>query len=197
MRIYNIRLGFATNSSSTHSIIFLSNDLKLKDEYPNYDLQFGWGNFTLASAEEKKKYMAVVLRDNLNRVHGIKYDSSSEDKQRILNTVYGWLGINLSDAPYTESYIDHQSEQYLPKTWDEKDVNKEYFDDYLAYILRDNIAILGGNDNEDPHPLHSHKNVLPIAYPDCPGPNTVAKKDGDIWVLFERSNGTKVRISFD
>ena len=55
MRIHNVRLGFATNSSSTHSLIFLP---KAQDNYNEGG--FGWDNFTLASKEANLDFVAVL-----------------------------------------------------------------------------------------------------------------------------------------
>ena len=42
MNLYNIRFGFATNSSSTHSIVFVSPNTTIKDSKIT-DNEFGWG----------------------------------------------------------------------------------------------------------------------------------------------------------
>jgi hypothetical protein len=43
MKIHNVRMGFATNSSSTHSIIFMPNKFGIVDELADED--FGWQYF--------------------------------------------------------------------------------------------------------------------------------------------------------
>ena len=63
--IYNVRLGFATNSSSTHSIIFTTD--KIKSRIPK-DGYFGWEFFTLAKKSEKKAYLATILYTHLHYV---------------------------------------------------------------------------------------------------------------------------------
>ena len=57
MNISNIRLGFATNSSSTHSIIILPGQV---DDMV-WEGEFGWQNFTLASSGAKMLYLAVCM----------------------------------------------------------------------------------------------------------------------------------------
>lgn len=62
MKIKSIRYGFANNSSSSHSIVFLG-DYKANDE----DLgDFGWNFFTAASEESKKNYLLATLLANRN-----------------------------------------------------------------------------------------------------------------------------------
>ena len=46
--IHNLRLGLATNSSSSHSLIFLAKKYPVKDHDIN-DGEFGWNFFTAAS----------------------------------------------------------------------------------------------------------------------------------------------------
>ena len=58
MNLYNIRFGFATNSSSTHSIVFVSPNTSIEDSEIT-DNEFGWGNFVCASKESKQHYLAV------------------------------------------------------------------------------------------------------------------------------------------
>jgi len=51
MRIHNVRLGLATNSSSSHSIIL---GRGLSDVTPECGPEaYGWDNFVLASKEAK------------------------------------------------------------------------------------------------------------------------------------------------
>ena len=67
MKIHNIRMGLATNSSSTHSLIFMHPGVQLAtDEYSD----FGWGNFTAADIESKENYLGGVLRYNLKELVG-------------------------------------------------------------------------------------------------------------------------------
>ena len=52
IEIYNVRFGIATNSSSSHSMVFV--DTPVSDNY--IDESFGWEYFTLAS-KDTKNYM--------------------------------------------------------------------------------------------------------------------------------------------
>ena len=52
MKIHNIRMGYATNSSSSHSIIVMAHPPA--DEAPEDD-EFGWSNFTLSSREARSR----------------------------------------------------------------------------------------------------------------------------------------------
>ena len=64
INIHNVRFGFATNSSSSHSIIMLRDGAERPDDnIPQ--LGYGWEEFTLASREEKLLYIAQQVRYNL------------------------------------------------------------------------------------------------------------------------------------
>ena len=99
MKIHNVRLGHATNSSSSHSIIF-DPVSKATDDYDD----FGWSFFTLASKEAKEelkqflrwlrkspersfrfKDVPVVYADVLNKFVATKdYDSARWYAERYL-----------------------------------------------------------------------------------------------------------------
>lgn len=53
--IKNIRHGFATNSSSSHSLVYLIDPEKETDWLPDGN-EFGWGMFHAFTAEAKKTY---------------------------------------------------------------------------------------------------------------------------------------------
>jgi hypothetical protein len=60
MKLYNARLGFANNSSSSHSLLFLPGT---SDDFAEADgrVEFGWGGFTLASPKAKLSYLATAI----------------------------------------------------------------------------------------------------------------------------------------
>lgn len=187
LKIHNVRLGFATNSSSTHSIIYSGEGVYDED---TEDGEFGWGDFTVASAGAKAKYLGATLYTNLAR---------QVSRDIAISVVKDWLGVELTKNAYggVSEYVDHQSLFTLPLTYDRKGVNKEFVDDFNAYLSNNNIAIIGGNDNdEDTHHLRHNKHIdLPIPLEDH---DYVARKDASgYWSLFNFSTGTKIRFSFD
>lgn len=62
MRLTSLRRGFATNSSSTHSVILLPD---IKDDLVNDPGCYGWEPFTLSSDEQKQRYIAQQLFKSL------------------------------------------------------------------------------------------------------------------------------------
>lgn len=66
MKIKQIRQGFANNSSSSHSIIWVKDiDSVSSDDY-NCDYGFGWDAFTAADEYSKEKYLFSSLIANFN-----------------------------------------------------------------------------------------------------------------------------------
>src|ERR1035437_3839147 len=189
MKIHNVRLGHATNSSSTHSIIYTDYPVGDKDVY---DGEFGWNHFTAASLETKKLYLASTLYSNL------KYQVSNDIAMAV---VRDWVGVSLTPSTYggVEENIDHQSIFRLPVEYSGKGIHKQFFDEFKEYMLKDGIVILGGNDNsEDSHPLLSSNKKIELPIPTDTNAELVARKDDSgYWTLFNREAGTKIRFSFN
>lgn len=181
MKILNVRMGFATNSSSTHSLIFLPGE-KDKDCYTQ---EFGWNNFTAASPKARQAYLAQTLRSNL-------YDVADSYKKAIIRD---WLGVQYDES----GYVDHQSVWTLPLEWEGKGIHRVFFEEFKHFIMQDGMVILGGNDNsEGDHYLLSKATRIfkARAFQELYR-KPVARKDRDYWTLFDRSTGTKIRLSFD
>jgi hypothetical protein len=194
MKVHNVRLGFATNSSSTHSIIFLKPGQTVADSDVEAR-EFGWDHWTAASTAAKRQYVAFHLHQAL----------MSQVNQEIADVVVdAWVKDpekNRDQAGETSElagHVDHQSVMVLPVSWDGKGVDKAFFDDFSAFFLREDVVLLGGNDNDDTsHPLADGSFHLPLPR-DGAGGKLVARKDEkfDYWTVFDRGNGSKVRFSF-
>lgn len=178
MILHNLRLGLATNSSSTHSLVFLKG---AKDREANGE--YGWNHFTLASRKAKKDYLAILLQHALAR-------SLPDNIAKIV--MERWVG----DLPTKGGYIDHQSVYELPCAFGTDVVDEKFFEEFGRYILQDELVILGGNDNDDEqHPLSDGSFVLPMAR-DWGRSKFVCRKDDlGYWVIFNQDNGDKVRFS--
>lgn len=188
MKIHNVRLGLAMNSSSTHSLIFLDD---LVNDKGVGSREFGWDFFTASSKEAKKDYVALTVYTNLCRVY------PSDVAFAVTKEIFGY---DLEQDRYGVSgYVDHQSEIALPRTWDEKNLNQEFIEDFEAYILQDNLVILGGNDNtEQVHPLAIAGTDASLGMPLEGNRGLVARKDEKgFWTIFNRTNGAKIRFTFE
>ena len=184
MNISNIRLGFANNSSSTHSFIFLP-----EQSVQDYDVEgneFGWQNFTAASDESKLAYLALAFQSNL--AHHIGED-------------YSWMVVKELMGVEAGGYIDHQSTPTLPlkyeKLYYRPEIDMEFVEEFKQFLLQPGLVILGGNDNsESEHPLSNDTAFSPPFIDE--GWGSVCRKDArGHWTLFNRDTGAKIRFRFD
>lgn len=77
MKISNVRLGFANNSSSSHSIIWWDREEAIPSGEYVKEFCYGWEAFTLTNEEDKAKYMAVMFYYELERYFGSDMGKSS------------------------------------------------------------------------------------------------------------------------
>ena len=184
--IHNLRLGLATNSSSSHSLIFLSKTKNVKDNYLE-GLDFGWNYFTVASNKAKINYITLLLYQGL---YG--YDLSKDQTVQLVNE---WIG----DVP--DGSIDHQSLIYFPAEYGGKKPSREFFEELKNLILSEDVVVGGGNDNDAaPHPLVEAGNkALSVRGTIMSFSKYIARKDEkyDYWTLFNPINGAKARVSFN
>lgn len=125
LRLISSRIGFATNSSSSHSIVALK-DSSHAHGHPEYD-EFGWEWFLQKTYDEKLNYIYIAMNGE---------DCTDEELIR-------YLDINENDINRVRSlddgYIDHDSVGLISDWSVAKTILKS-----------DGIAILGGNDNSEP-----------------------------------------------
>jgi hypothetical protein len=165
----NIRLGFATNSSSSHSIIVVPNE-DLAKMYDDIPCDYGWQDFSLVSTEEKLRYVAAqVINEALFDTEFAK--SVGLDKLR------------------TEMYVDHQSH---------KSIDTEAELRFRVNLLsHKNIVVVGGNDNSDETVCDTFSRYTPETAINTSGYSKKVRIDGDYIVLFDTTDGTKIRVRLD
>lgn len=197
MRIFNVRFGLATNSSSKHSLVFLAENSQVQDhqgyDEPNFGEtfgDFGWNHFTIVSPAVKMRYLAALLKERL-------YE---ELPQNIADVVIrSWL----PDVYFEEDDgIDHQSYMCLPSAHGTRIPDEQFFNELKAYLLQDKLAILGGNDNE--YAVHYLDNGdtfwLPVPTDTSMyWSNYICRFDEQYkyWTVFCVKDGTKIRFRFD
>ena len=200
MRVHNIRLGFATNSSSSHSLCAwkgsgrnpLSTSLE-GTEGPNY----GWSWFTLADPASKRDYLRAQYE---NYPGPYPYAGPEEAIERFTRIRAATVNALLGYAGESESSVDHQSRWTLPVDRRSRLPDGKFLDDLRAYLERDEVVVLGRNDNEDdPSPREPGLEDAPVAI-ELEGRIGVtwARKDPEngSWTLFNSDDGRKVRFSF-
>lgn len=190
MKLQNFRYGFATNSSSTHSIIYVDPEHPMASQIrPDWsgDAYFGWENFTLVKKDAKLQYLGQIIKEQVG----------------------GWMGV--AAATYLlgievdkGGHIDHQSLFGMPLErtpyTDTLEISRDFVQEFVDWVLQDDVVILGGNDNSEGHPLFDVKNENKISPMDVMREigygNAIARKDGSFWTLFNPSNGNKGTFSF-
>jgi hypothetical protein len=136
MKIFHYQKGFTTNSSSSHSILFVKGKHQILDDMRNAILgEYGWNRFVLASKGAKIDYIRKQLR-------GTEYEN-------IVNLLFGKINEpKTKEGWYEEGYIDHNSQWIFPQRF-LGTTEEEYVAEFLRFIVDDGTIILGGNDNDD------------------------------------------------
>ena len=91
MFIHNVRYGFATNSSSTHSIVLINNGDTIRDS--DDSAEYGWDFFTCASEAAKRQYLGQTAKHCLSSVHHL----SQRDAAIIASS---WAGVEVDPEGY-------------------------------------------------------------------------------------------------
>lgn len=179
MKIQNVRLGFATNSSSAHSIVFLPGH-EFRSE-PVEDEQFGWDRFVLTDSESKLAYLGQLIAGNLR-------DLPPWMREAVAVEV-------CAHRPDEDGSIDHQSEMVLPRDWSGTGLDHEFLVALRDYLARSEVTIHGGNDNDET--AYDGAGIVLGDLPRDTKAQLVARCDGQWWTLFNRYSGAKVRFSFE
>lgn len=123
MKIHKIRYGRATNSSSTHSVVFWKGAGAPPQDDPQ-GREYGWNEFVASSEVEKRAYLDSMWAT-------IHMDWEELDRRGIPT-------------------IDHQSVWNLPKEVGKDKPSKRFFDTLANYIVKNpKLFILGGSDGSD------------------------------------------------
>ncbi len=197
-KIYNIRLGFATNSSSSHSMIIIPGADKLfEDSYDALDGQYSRNNFTLVSEKAKRLYLAGQVFTQLERMIGEKAAAAVT----YAHIGAHWQGEYIYETFEEWMYIDHQSEWYFPQSWNSKNIDTDFLEAVKEFFLQKDLIILGGSDEDEGHPLLTEaktKEMGPFTVPFWGGTESVIRQDPKhkFWTLFDREDGMKVRFDF-
>ena len=199
MILRSFRQGFACNSSSEHTIALLSDEqaARARDEVIIGAHHFGWENFVLATPESKTRYVAATLFDSLHELFPADVASL---------VVKDWTGVDVLEglevAEYGDKRVDHQSRIAIPLRTDGDHLNREFFTDLNKYLQSKNIVVYGGNDNDDePEDLRTSSPPqdarVPSQLVDSWCKYWRARKDGDWWVVFNKSYGDRFTFSFE
>jgi len=164
--LHHLRLGFATNCSSSHSVIFLPG---LQDDLSGVreGRYLGWNDdapsaFVLASREAKLPYLRLQLEAT----------KALDDELRAL------CGSSL-EAGELDSYSTWKAPPELAR-------------EIARWALKDGVAILASGDNGSYHPLSTRDAIDPADFRGC----LVRRDPLGFWTLFSTWSGLKLRLSF-
>lgn len=133
--INNVRRGFATNSSSSHSMVHFKTPVASDDTWHGGNAEFGWDEFTLDTLGEKLMY-ALVAYISGSGINNNWYTGASEKQVEQAMEKFGDLFPEFGPDAFKEAlsgYIDHQS---MPTP-----------EEALEAARDPHIIIVGGNDN--------------------------------------------------
>lgn len=195
MQLLNYRKGFATNSSSSHSIIWVANPNEFEDNDLGLNGSFNWEYFTLKNRESKTQYLAALIVEALQ--------SMGVTSEVAVAMASSYMGIDPLDR---YAGVDHQSEisipiEAIPHKIDELPLNIQFINELEEVLMDDHVIIFGGNDNDEPHndidrALNGGRRLNFTNIEELYG-SYIARKDGDVWTFFDRNKGDKVRFSFN
>lgn len=182
---FSFRFGHATNSSSSHSIVLVPRGTKdrLVNKY------FGWQPFVAASPEAKRKYILAQVFEGLGRV------VKDRELRAILSSAL--CGARLEDAYQlvNEPRLDHQSVLAIPE--DGKSL-KEWISELTEFLLRPDVAVVGGNDSEpcDPRSVVPGCRVCDLKVPFDGCGRLVLRRDPEFgfWVAYDPWSGNRIRF---
>ena len=161
---------------------------KFADSQDALEGDFNWNYFTAASLQAKNLYLAALIHRDLEKM-GTKDIADA--------VVQGWLGV---DVEKNVPSVDHQSYLEMPSDWYGKAPDKQFLKEFQAFLCRDDVAILGGNDNDEAqHELAQYSTTLKLDMFREMGDSVIVcrKDDSGYWTIFNRTNGTKIRLSLD
>lgn len=193
MKLINIRIGFANNSSSSHGFAILKNGRQCSESISSYG-DYGWDNFTLTSKDNKWDYLSHIIYDQLK----------PEEYKEENHTAIALCRELMQDPTWDPSGgygVDHQSVFRMPLNFDGLGINEAFVQDFKAWLAHESLVILGGNDNDDGHhlaeELESSDLPSPFTYDMGSGRGSlIARKDAlsGCWTLFDKETGAKARF---
>lgn len=193
--IHNLRAGFATNSSSSHSVILIPDHMvgTLEDTYAPVDGRYGQNDFQLVSNEHKLRYLAAQLFTNaiaMNPDRQEAFIALFEPHVPNIRTLVEEAGERenmWSDA----LYVDHDSAFLVP----ENGPTLGYTRALMKMMMSNKVVVTGGSgETQFDYPeaqIDSTFKLLKDGY------RTRVRQDGPYTTIFDINTGNKVRISED
>lgn len=181
MFLTQVRYGFATNSSSSHSVILA--DTTQYDREPNL-FEYGWDNFILSSTQAKRDYLFVQSRNNFE-ANWDEFVALVGPSPELLEKRESWGRLEYP------GYVDHESSGLVAAS------TLDGIRKVLNWLDLPRVTILGGNDNTE------HDFCIPgVEFEPWNLSRMIERKEARGSVYFDPTNGTKLHffdtpINFD
>ncbi|PTA68588.1 hypothetical protein [Deinococcus arcticus] len=166
--ITRVRLGLATNSSSSHSLVLLQAP-ETEDE-PQRG-QYGRTEFTLITQEARRHFLAAQLMSSVMSLYDFPWTdleqlrterfapSNSPEAQNTLRHVWRqWENVAAAirelcglpaDTDLLEHTVDHQSAHHFPRAASGWGPDPEAFARYRDLLLTQDVAVFGADDGSE------------------------------------------------
>jgi len=184
--ILNFRFGFATNSSSVHTLVFVSDNIKRID-LPGF----------MISTRGKARYLyfavASSLKDDLDEVERFIKSTGNPTLINALND-----NLTIPSAGNSGDFSPWWSGQ-LPFNFDGKTLCLEFFNDLSRILLQPDVALISYHDSCIPEYFDEEfrRNVSRgFSIEDFYSAVCRYNKDSRFWTIFDRETGNKIRGSF-
>lgn len=136
MFLKQFRHGFATNSSSAHSVILAQHPQQDSSVPGSYE--YGWQNFILGSRQEKRNYLFQQTRSHFEDTPlWDRYVALVQPDAEALVPQRSWRG-----EPELPGYVDHESVGIVGGA------TLEGIEETLQWLDHPRVVITGGNDND-------------------------------------------------
>lgn len=187
MKITNLRFGFATNSSSTHSIVILNPGTKKPRNTANRE--FDWSFFTASSEKAKLNWLGICLQQSVQT--NLPRDFETDLASALLGTEVD-----------TSGYVDHQSVIVFPSRnqYRTPNLDLDFVKDLKEFFTREDVVILGGNDNDSkkhPHVNLGTKVDLPLPRDTSSVKVLCRRESPKVWTIFDPDTGTRATLDFN
>jgi len=202
MKIQSLRFGFATNSSSAHSVVVLHDSMKhVSTDFDIHDQNnYHWNWFVLADPESKMQYLATQMLQSMTNNMPLEDVINSETHEEYVQNLMQVLNIDKTQAEHYVSLqrsVDHQSHWGL--NW--LNLDPLLVGDIKRFIQDPRVAILGGNDNsDDPERQTGYGNAFSLfdhIKNIDPSDVSFLNYGNGVWSMFSRSSGNKIRFSLN
>jgi len=203
IQILNRTLGFQTNSSSSHALVILNRKEKKKIKDQDENNYYGGNDFVCLSLESKKRYFKAMLARYFNIYIG-DYKSDDDYDDNDYDDIELQCASDTLDLKIKEEFGEEIYKELLgtatvlnnfgsdisldfPKGFNGK-IHKEFAILIMKYFFREDVAVMGGYDNDDmSFEQYTH---FPLKYLfSC---NSVIRQDDyGFWIIFDKEYGER------